>query len=65
MFEIVEKKNQETTQETNFQKGLGKLSAFCKWLFLAWILSVVACQIPPARLLVVLPILCSQSKVSP
>lgn len=48
MFKIVEK-NQETTQEPSFQKGLGRLSVFCKWLFLAWALSVVECQVPPAR----------------
>lgn len=57
-------RNQETTQEPSFQKGLGTRSAFCKWLFLAWVLSAVACQVPPAKLLVVSPVLCSQSKVS-
>lgn len=31
------KRNQETIQEPSFQKGLGKLSAFYKWLFLAWV----------------------------
>lgn len=64
MFKIVERKIQETTQEPNFQKGLGRLSAFCKRLFLAWIFSMVTCQIPPARLLGAWPILRSQSKVT-
>lgn len=57
MFRIVGEKIQETTQKPNFQKGLGKPSAFCKWLFLAWNVSVVACQVPSARLPSALPIL--------
>lgn len=64
MFKIVGEKIQETTQKPNFQKSLGKPSAFCKRPFLAWMLSVVACQVPLARLLAVLPILCSRSKVT-
>lgn len=36
MFKIVQREIQATTQEPSFQKGLGKLSAFCKGLFLAW-----------------------------
>lgn len=40
---------QEAAQEPSFQKGLGKVSAFSKGLFLLWIPYAVACQLPPAR----------------
>lgn len=47
---------QEMSQEPSFQKGLGKVSAFSKGLFLLRIPSAVACQFPPARWLVLGPL---------
>lgn len=55
---------QETAQEPSFQKGLGKVSAFSKGLFLLCIPSAVACQLPPARWPGAWPMICSQSKVT-
>lgn len=64
MFEIVGKKIRKQPKNSIFERAWATSQPICKWLFLAGILSVVACQIPPARLLVALPILCSQSKVT-